>query len=77
MEEAAGIFVGIDVSKVWLDIAVHESEMNWRAGNDGKGIAGLVKRLKQLKPTLVVLEATGVSRFSWWQSWCMQTCQWW
>jgi transposase len=59
MAETAGIFVGIDVSKVWLDIAVHESEMDWRAGNDDKGFAGLVKRLKQLNPALVVLEATG------------------
>jgi transposase len=59
MAETAGIFVGIDVSKLWLDIAVHESEANWRVGNDDSGIAGLVKRLKQMKPTLVVLEATG------------------
>ena len=59
MAETAGIFVGIDVSKLWLDIAVHESETNWRVGNDDSGIAGLVKRLKQMKPTLVVLEATG------------------
>jgi transposase len=59
MAETAGIFVGIDISKTWLDIAVHESEATWRAGNDDKGIAGLVKRLKQMKPALVVLEATG------------------
>lgn len=59
MAETAGIFVGIDVSKTWLDIAVHEATETWRAGNDDEGIANLVKRLKQLKPTLVVLEATG------------------
>src|SRR4030042_736369 len=59
MAETAGIFVGIDVSKTWLDIAVHESTETWRAGNDDEGIANLVKRLKQLKPALVVLEATG------------------
>jgi transposase len=59
MAETAGIFVGIDISKTWLDIAVHESEVAWRAGNDDNGIAGLVKRLKGMKPTLIVLEATG------------------
>jgi transposase len=59
MAETAGIFVGIDISKAWLDIAVHESEVTWRAGNDEIGIAGLIKRLKQMKPTLIVLEATG------------------
>jgi transposase len=59
MAETAGIYVGIDVSKTWLDIAVHEAETNWRVGNDEVGIAELVTRLRKMKPTLVVLEATG------------------
>ena len=59
MAETAGIFVGVDRSKLWLDIAVHETEMNWRVGNNEKGVADLVKRMKQLKPALIVLEATG------------------
>jgi transposase len=59
MAETAGIFVGIDISKTWLDIAVHDSELSWRVGNDDEGIAGLVKRLKHMKPALIVLEATG------------------
>jgi transposase len=53
------IFVGIDVSKNWLDIAVHAQEAAFRTGNDDLGIASLVKRLKKLKPTLIVLEPTG------------------
>jgi len=59
MAETAGIFVGIDVSKTWLDSAVHETEIAWRIGNDDKGITNLIKRLKQIGPTLIVLEATG------------------
>jgi transposase len=59
MAETAGTFVGIDISKAWLDIAVHESDVTWRVGNDDKGIADLVKRLKPMRPTLIVLEATG------------------
>lgn len=59
MLETAGIFVGIDVSKSWLDIAIHESEINWRAENEDAGISSLVKRLKKMQPTLIVLEATG------------------
>jgi transposase len=55
----AEIFVGIDVSKAWLDIAVHEQEEAFRTGNDDTGIASLVKRLKKLRPTLIVLEPTG------------------
>jgi transposase len=53
------IFVGIDVSKAWLDIAVHEQDETFRVNNEDAGIASLAKRLKKLKPTLIVLEPTG------------------
>jgi transposase len=59
MAGEAEIFVGIDVSKAWLDIAVHEQEICWRAGNNEQGIAGLVMELKKLAPALILLEATG------------------
>ncbi len=59
MTSEAGIFVGIDVSKAWLDIAVHEQETYFRAKNDDRGIVDLVEKLKQLTPALVLLEATG------------------
>jgi transposase len=59
MKKAAEIFVGIDVSKAWLDIAVHERVETFRAGNEDAGIANLVKRMQELKPTLIVLEPTG------------------
>lgn len=56
----AELFVGIDVSKSWLDVAVHEqAEAAIRVGNNETGIASLVKRLKKLNPTLLVLEPTG------------------
>ena len=59
MTGEAEIFVGIDVSKAWLDIAVHEQEKYWRAGNNDQGIAELVVELKKLAPALILLEATG------------------
>jgi len=59
MAGEAGIFVGIDVSKAWLDIAVYEQERSWRAGNNDQGIADLVVELRKLSPALVLLEATG------------------
>jgi transposase len=59
MTSEAGIFVGIDVSKAWLDIAVHEQETYFRAKNDDQGIVDLIEKLKQLTPALVLLEATG------------------
>jgi transposase len=59
MKKAMEIFVGIDVSKVWLDVAVHEQNEEFRVSNDSIGIADLVERLKKMGPTLIVLEPTG------------------
>ena len=55
----AECFVGIDVAKETLDIAVLPSKESWQAARDEKGIKTLVAHLEQLKPTLIVLEATG------------------
>jgi len=52
-------FVGIDVAKAQLDIAVRPSGEQWVAPHTETGIATLVGRLVGLAPTLVVLEATG------------------
>ena len=55
----SGLFVGIDVSKARLDIAVRPSGEVWSVSNDEAGFGELVPRLQALKPTLIVLEATG------------------
>ncbi len=52
-------FVGIDVSKRWLDVAVRPSGESWRVAHGDEGIAGLVTRLRELGASLIVLEATG------------------
>lgn len=52
-------FVGIDVSKASLDVAVTPVGTVWSATNDDAGITSLVDRLTPVRPTLVVLEATG------------------
>jgi transposase len=52
-------FVGIDVAKAQLDIAVRPSGERWAVPNDATGIGTLVERLQPLHPTLIVLEATG------------------
>ena len=52
------VFVGIDVSKARLDVAA-DGTPPFDAENTPGGIAGLVERLVLLRPTLVVLEATG------------------
>jgi transposase len=51
-------WIGIDVAKDHLDLAVHQGTA-WRARNDESGITAVVRRLAALHPHLVVLEATG------------------
>ena len=52
-------FVGIDVSKSWLDVHTRPLDEAWRLANDAAGHAELAERLVVLRATLVVLEATG------------------
>jgi transposase len=52
-------FVGIDVAKAQLDIAVRPTGDRWSVPNDEAGIATLVAQLQAAAPTLIVLEATG------------------
>jgi transposase len=53
------LFVGIDVAKDKLDVHLRPSTEAFSVARDGKGLAELVDRLRDLSPTLVVLEATG------------------
>ena len=53
------VFVGIDVAKDKLDIAVHEADMFWTIENKADDIQAFVDDMKSLSPTLIVLEATG------------------
>lgn len=53
------IYVGIDVSKAQLDVALLPSAECWSEPNDEAGISRLVQHLESLAPALIVLEATG------------------
>jgi transposase len=53
------MFVGIDVAKAELVVAVHPSGERWIVPNDERGVRTLVDRLRGAPPTLIVLEATG------------------
>jgi transposase len=57
--ESEDPYVGIDVSKDRLDIAVRPTGDTWSVANDASGTPEVVQRLAQLHPKLVVLEATG------------------
>ena len=59
MTTSSGKFVGIDVAKDKLDIAVLGEKKASQVGNDETGITKLIKKMKALKPVLIVVEATG------------------
>jgi transposase len=59
MKQRPARFVGIDVSKEHLDIAYRPEPKRWRVANDSAGIAQCIAQCRQLKPALIVLEATG------------------
>lgn len=57
--EVSSIFVGIDVSKERLDVTMRPSGESESVSNDKDGIEALVKRLREVGPSLIVLEASG------------------
>ena len=52
-------FIGIDVSKGTLDVAVIPDGKDLSFTNDADGIRALCNKLKRMHPSLIVLEATG------------------
>lgn len=53
------IFVGIDVAKAHLDIALRPTGTRWTVTNAEAGITDLAAQLHAISPALIVLEATG------------------
>ena len=58
MEQEA-TYVGIDVAKAQVDVAVRPTDDSWGVPHDQKGIRKLVSQMKALKPAMVLLEASG------------------
>src|SRR5260370_27726926 len=52
-------FVGIDVAKAELVVAVRPTGAGWTVKNDETGWTKLVDQLRPLQPRCIVLEATG------------------
>ncbi len=59
MSESSALYVGIDVAKARVDVALGRQGAVFQVARDDKGLAELVKRLKEAKAKLVVMEATG------------------
>ena len=52
-------FIGIDVAKTRLDVAVRPTDRQWQVSYTEKGIQEVVEQITELHPTLVLLEASG------------------
>ena len=53
------LFIGIDVSKARLDVALRPGGESFSVANHQRGIAALIKQLKKLSVGRIVLEASG------------------
>jgi transposase len=59
MATSSGTYVGIDVSKDRLDVAVLGEKQAWQVENTKEGIQKLVQGMQKVCPELIVVEATG------------------
>ncbi len=57
--EKQPVFVGIDVAKGHVDVALRPSAEHWQSPTTEAALAALVERLRRHAPALVVMEATG------------------
>lgn len=53
------VYIGIDVSKAWLDVYIHPSGRSFRLANTKAGHKVLARRLRSRNVALIVMEATG------------------
>lgn len=62
-----GIYVGVDISKDNLDIAINTEKGSRRLNNNAAGIKKVIEYLRGVSPILVVFEATGGLELPFWQ----------
>ena len=53
------IYVGIDLAKAQVDVAIRPTNDRWEIPHDQEGIRKLVAQLKAMDPAMVLLEASG------------------
>lgn len=59
MNPEAEVFVGIDIAKEHLDVGLLPEHQSLRLPHSDQGLKDLIARLVQIRPTLIVVEATG------------------
>ena len=53
------VFIGIDIAEKHLDVHILPENKDFRVTNDNKGHDELIKRIRQLKPSIIAMEGTG------------------
>lgn len=56
---STNVFLGIDVSRDYLDVFIHPANNKFQIANDNPGIRKLIKHCKGFDVQLIALEATG------------------
>lgn len=59
MTDLKDVYVGMDVGKSYLDIAVYGIEETWQVENKAEGLSKLLALLEEFGPKLVAVEASG------------------
>lgn len=59
MDSNTEIFVGVDISKTELEVAIWDRDGVWNFCNDEPGVQALCDFLRPLQPAMIVLEASG------------------
>ena len=57
--EQRPVYVGIDIAKAHIDVATRPAGQTWRVSYNEEGLRGLAADLEDIKPEVVLLEATG------------------
>ena len=71
------VFVGIDVAKAKLDVALRPGNQTWQMDHDETTIAQLVAQLQALSPTRIVSKPQADLKPPWWRLWPLKSCPWW
>jgi transposase len=59
MTEATPLYVGVDISQEWLDVATTLKDKIWSVRYDDEGLKKVRTHLRRLRPERIVVEATG------------------
>lgn len=54
-----GSYIGIDISKEWVDVAIHGKQDVKRFRRNARGLSALCRWLRPHQPSIVVFESTG------------------